>query len=82
VLLKILGKASGKIASGLLRLLVGLATGMGATRLLVSIGGALMIASSVFLLEAPLLFRIPFFVGAFIVAFAGLGRLLRWLSIW
>jgi len=55
-MIKGLGNVFGKIGSGSLRLVLGLATGMGGTRLLLSIGGALMIASFTFLLEAPLLF--------------------------
>jgi hypothetical protein len=78
---KILGKALGKAGSGFLRFAVALATGMGATRLLLSIGNAFIIASFCFLLEAPLLFRVPFFIGIFILAFVGTSRLLGWLSI-
>jgi hypothetical protein len=76
-----LGKVFGKIGRGILKLTLGLATGMGATRFLLSVGGALMIASFTFLLEAPLLFRVPFFMGAFIVAFVATSHLLNWLSI-
>jgi hypothetical protein len=80
-MLKGLGKVFGKLGSGSLRLVLGLATGMGGTRLLLSIGGALMIASFTFVLEAPLLFLVPFFVGTFIIAFVATSRLLRWLSL-
>ncbi len=76
-----LGKVLGKIGLGFLRLVLGLVKGMGDARFFLSVGGALMIASFTFLLEAPLLFRVPFFVGAFMVAFVAIGRLLRWLSI-
>jgi hypothetical protein len=40
-----------------------------------------MIASFTFLLEAPLLFHIPFFVGTFILAFVATSHLVRWLSV-
>ncbi len=80
-MLKGLGKVLGKIGLGFLRLVLGLVKGMGGTRFFLSVGGALMIASFTFLLEAPLLFRVPFFVGAFMVAFVTISRLLRWLSI-
>jgi hypothetical protein len=80
-MIKGLGKVFGKIGPWILRLFLGLATGMGATRLLLSIGGALMMASFTFLLEAPLLFHVPFFIGAFIVAFVATSRLLKWLSV-
>jgi hypothetical protein len=79
--LRILGKAFGKAGSGVLRFVLALATGMGATRLLLSLGSAFVIASFSFLIEAPLLFRIPFFVGVFILAFVGTGRLLDRLLI-
>ena len=78
---KMLGKALGKAGSGFLRFVLALATGMGATRFLLSIGSAFIIASFCFLLEAPLLFRIPFFIGVFIVALVGTSRVLGWLSI-
>jgi hypothetical protein len=78
---KMLGKALGKAGSGFLRFVLALATGMGATRLLLSIGSAFIIASFCFLLEAPLLFRVPFFIGVLIVAFVGTSRVLGWLSI-
>ena len=80
-MIKGLGKVFGKIGSGTLRLVLGLVTGMGGTRLLLSIGGALMIASFTFLLEAPLLFLMPFFVGTFIVTFVATSRLLKWMSV-
>jgi hypothetical protein len=80
-MLKGLGKVLGKLGAGPLRLFLGLATGMGGTRLLLSIGVALMIASFTFLLEAPLLFRIPFFIGMFIIAFVATSRLLDWFSL-
>jgi len=80
-MLKGLGKVFGKPGSGSLRLVLGLATGMRGPHLLLSIGGALMIASFTFLLEAPLLFLVPFFVGTFIIAFVATSRLLRWLSL-
>jgi hypothetical protein len=54
---------------------------MGGTHLLLSVGSALMIASFTFLLEAPLLFHIPFFIGTFILAFVATSHLLRWLSV-
>ena len=76
-----LGKALGKAGSGFLRFVLAVATGMGATRLLLSIGSAFISASFCFLLEEPLLFRIPFFIGVFILAFVGTGRLLGWLPI-
>ncbi len=79
--MKGLCKVLGKVVSGVLQLVVGLARGMGGNRLLLLIGSALMIASFTFLLEAPLLFHIPFFIGAFILAFVTTSRLLRWLSI-
>ena len=78
---QMLGKALGKAGSGFLRFVLALATGMGATRLLLSIGSAFIIASFCFLLEAPLLFRVPFFIGVFIVALVGTSRVLGWLSI-
>jgi len=80
-MLKGLDKVYGKLGPGSLHLVLGLATVMGGTRLLLSIGGALMIASFTFLLEALLLFLVPFFVGTFIVAFVATSRLLRWLSL-
>jgi len=58
-----LGKAFGKAGSGILRFFLALATGMGATRLLLSLGSAFVIASFSFLLDTPLLFRAPFFIG-------------------
>ena len=76
-----LGKALEKAGSGFLRFVLAVATGMGATRLLLSIGSAFIVASFCFLLEAPLLFRIPFFIGVFILAFVGTSRLLGRLSI-
>jgi hypothetical protein len=79
--LRILGKAFGKAGSGVLRFVLALATGMGSTRLLLSLGSAFVIASFSFLLEAPLLFRIPFFIGVFILAFVGTSGLLDRLSI-
>ena len=78
---RIVGKALGKAGSGFLRFVLALATGMGATRLLLSIGSAFLIASFCFLLEALLLFRIPFFIGVFILAFVGISRLLGRLAI-
>jgi hypothetical protein len=80
-MLKGLGRILGKTGSGVLRFVLRLATGMGGTRLLLSIGSALVIASFVFLLEAPLLFRIPFFIGALVLAFVATSHLLRWLSV-
>lgn len=76
-----LGKACGKVGSGVLRFGLALATGMGATRLLLSLGSAFVIASFIFLIEASLLFRVPFFIGVFILAFVATGRLLDRLSI-
>lgn len=80
-MLKIMSKALGTAGSGLLRFMLALATGMGATRLFLSLGSAFIIASFSFLLEAPLLFRIPFFIGAFLLAFVATSRLLGRLSI-
>ena len=80
-MLRILGKAFGKVGSGVLRFVLALATGMGATRFLLSLGSAFIIASFTLLIEAPLLFRIPFFIGVFIIAFVGANRLLDRLSI-
>jgi hypothetical protein len=79
--LNVLGKVLGKVVLGVLRFVLGLARGMGGTRLLLSTGSALMIASFTFLLEASLLFHIPFFIGAFIVVFVAASRLLRRFSI-
>ena len=78
---RIVGKALGKAGSGFLRFVLAVATGMEATRWLLSIGSAFIVASFCFLLEAPLLFRIPFFIGVFILAFVGTSRLLGRLSI-
>jgi hypothetical protein len=33
------------------------------------------------LLEGPLLFHVPFFIGVFVLAFVAASRLLKWLSI-
>jgi hypothetical protein len=80
-MIKVLGKVLGKIGSGVLRFVLRLATGMGGTRLLLSIGSALMISSFTFLIEASLLFHVPFFIGLFILAFVATSHFLRWLSI-
>ena len=80
-MLKWTGRILGKVGSGIIRFVLGLATGMGGTRLLLSVGSALMIASFTFLLKAPLLFHIPFFGGTFILAFVATSHLVRWLSI-
>jgi len=69
-----------KSASGVLRFVLGLATGIGGTNFLLSIGGALIVASFALLLEATLLFRIPFSVGVFILAFVAASRFLGWLT--
>ena len=58
-MIRILGKAFGKVGSGILRFVLALASGMGVTRL----------------------FRIPFFIGVFILSFVGTSRLLDLLSI-
>jgi hypothetical protein len=60
--------------------IVGLALRMRSPRSLLPIGGALMVSSFAFLLEAPVLFRVTFFVGAFILAFVAFSYLLRWFS--
>jgi hypothetical protein len=79
--LKTLGIVLGKAGSGFLRFILALVTGMGATRVLLSVGSALTIASFSFLLEGPLLFHVPFFIGVFVLAFVAASRLLKWLSI-
>lgn len=65
-----------KIALGTVRV-VGLALGTGGTRSLLALGGAFMVSSFAFLLEAPLLFRVTFFAGVFILAFVAISYLLR-----
>lgn len=79
-MVRALGRLLGKTGSGVLRFVLGLATGIGGTNLLLSTGGALIIASFALLLEAPLLFRIPFSIGAFLLAFVAVSRLLGWLA--
>ena len=80
-MIRILGKAFGKVGSGILRFVLALVSSMGITRLLLSLGTAFTIGAFSFLLEAPLLFRIPFFIGVFILSFVGTSRLLDRLSI-
>ncbi len=58
---------AGKIDSGVLGLVLGIVTGGGGTRFLLSIGDTLMIASFALVPKASLLFRTTFFVARFIL---------------
>jgi hypothetical protein len=57
-----LSRSAGKFGSGVLRLVLGIVTGGGGTRFLLSIGGTLVIALFALVPNAFLLFRTPFFI--------------------
>jgi hypothetical protein len=67
----------GEIVSGASRVVIELAVAMGGTRLFLATGRAFIVAWFAFLLKAPLLFRITFFIGIFILAFIAASHLLR-----
>ena len=69
----------GRAGALLFRPVIKLDVGAGAFRLSLSAGIALVVASFGLLVEAPLLFRVPFSVGVFFLSFVGAGLLLRWL---